>query len=66
MTKLSDYVFQFIAEKGIKHVFMLPGGGCIHLADSLGRNKKIEYICTLHEQAAAIAAESYAQHTNEP
>ncbi|MBP2630525.1 MAG: thiamine pyrophosphate enzyme binding domain protein [Firmicutes bacterium] len=63
--KLSDYVMQFLADKGVKNVFMLPGGGCMHLADSLGKNKDLEYVCCLHEQAAAIAAESYAQHTND-
>jgi len=64
MIKLSDYVFKFIEEKGIKHVFMLPGGGAMHLDDSIGKSK-IEYICCGHEQAASIAAESYGQHTND-
>lgn len=64
MIKLSDYVFQFLREKGVKYIFMLPGGGAMHLDDSVGRSG-IEYICTLHEQAAAVAAEAYAQHTNE-
>lgn len=64
MIKVSDYVFQFLKEKGVKHVFMLPGGGAMHLDDSIGKSG-IEYICTLHEQAAAVAAESYGQHTNE-
>lgn len=62
--KLSDYVIQFIAEQGVKHVFMLPGGGAMHLVDSLGRCKDLEYICNLHEQACAIAAEAYARMTN--
>lgn len=62
--KLSDYVFQFIAGQGVKHVFMFPGGGAMHLLDSLGRNKKITYICNHHEQACAIAAEAYARVTN--
>ena len=62
--KLSDYVIRFIAEQGVKHVFMLPGGGAMHLVDSLGRCKDIEYICNLHEQACAIAAEAYARVTN--
>jgi acetolactate synthase I/II/III large subunit len=61
--KLSDYVVQFIADLGVKHVFMLPGGGAMHLNDSLGRCKPIEYICNLHEQASAIAAENYAKAT---
>lgn len=65
MIKLSDYVFQFLESKGIKHAFMLPGGGAMHLDDSIGKSG-IEYICFLHEQGAAIAAEAYAQHTNTP
>lgn len=64
MIKLSDYVFKFIANKGVKHVFYLPGGGAMHLVDSLGRNEEIEHICMLHEQAVSIAAESYAMNTN--
>lgn len=63
-TKVSDYVISFIARLGVRHVFMLPGGGCMHLVDSIGRSKDLRYICTLHEQAAAIAAESYARVTN--
>ncbi|HEV8001808.1 MAG TPA: thiamine pyrophosphate-binding protein, partial [Planctomycetaceae bacterium] len=63
--KLSDYIFQFVAELGIKHVFMLSGGGAMHLDDSLGRCKPIEYVCNLHEQACAIAAEAYAKITQD-
>lgn len=37
----------------------------MHLDDSIGQSG-IEYVCCLHEQAAAIAAEAYAQHTNTP
>lgn len=64
MKKVSDFVFDFIADLGVKHVFMLPGGGAMHLVDSLGRNKKLKYICNLHEQACSIAAEAYGQYTN--
>lgn len=65
MVKLSDYVFQFLERKGIKHAFLLPGGGAMHLDDSIGRSN-IAYTCFLHEQGAAIAAEAYGQHTNTP
>jgi acetolactate synthase-1/2/3 large subunit len=65
MIKLSDFVIDFIADLGVKHVFMLPGGGCMHLVDSLGRKKEIEYICNLHEQACAIATDAYAQYKND-
>ena len=62
--KLSDYVFHFLADRGVKHVFMLPGGGAMHLNDSLGRCASMEYVANLHEQASAIAAEAYARVTN--
>jgi acetolactate synthase-1/2/3 large subunit len=62
--KLSDFVMNFIAESGVGHVFFLPGGGCMHLVDSLGRNAALRKVCCLHEQAAAIAAEAYGQVTN--
>lgn len=65
MIKLSDYVFQFLESKGIRQAFILPGGGAMHLDDSIGKSG-IDYVCCLHEQAAAIAAEAYAQHTNTP
>ncbi len=63
--KLSDYVFRFVARLGVKHVFEVTGGGAMHLNDSLGANPDLEYVCTLHEQAAAMAAESYAKVAND-
>lgn len=65
MKKLSDYVFDFLTAQGVKHVFMLAGGGAMHLNDSLGRNKDLHYICNLHEQACAIAADAYSQYDNQ-
>ena len=62
--KLSDYVIRFVAELGVKHVFLVSGGGAMHLNDSLGRCRDIEFVCNHHEQASAIAAENYAKATN--
>jgi acetolactate synthase I/II/III large subunit len=62
--KLSDYVMAFIAKAGVRHVFMLSGGGAMHLVDSVGKNKELTYICNLHEQACAVAADAYSQYTN--
>src|ERR1043166_5893161 len=64
MPKLSDYVIRFIADQGVKHVFLVTGGGAMHLNESLSRCAEIEYICNLHEQASAIAAENYSKATN--
>ena len=63
MIKTSDYIIQRLVEHGVKHVFMIPGGGVMHLDDSVGKHKGIEYIANHHEQACAIAAEGYARVT---
>ena len=64
MIKVSDFVIKCLEETGVKHMFMLPGGGAMHLNDSLGKSDKIQYICCQHEQAASIAAEAYARVNN--
>lgn len=64
MITVADYVIKRLEETNTKHMFMLPGGGAMHLNDSLGNSKKIQYVCCLHEQACAIAAEAYARITN--
>ena len=60
MIKVSDFIFQHLVEKhGIKHCFLVTGGGAMHLNDSIGHTKGLTYICNHHEQASAIAAEGY-------
>jgi acetolactate synthase-1/2/3 large subunit len=61
MIKLSDYIFRRLADHGVRHVFLLTGGGAMHLNDSLRKETRIEYICNHHEQACAMAAEGYAR-----
>jgi acetolactate synthase-1/2/3 large subunit len=62
--KLSDYVVRFVTEQGVKHVFLVTGGGAMHLNQSLGAQTAIEPICNSHEQASAICAEAYAKASN--
>ena len=62
--KLSDYVVSFLENLRVKNIFILAGGGSMHLVDSVGRSKSIRYICNHHEQAATIAAEAYSRLTN--
>jgi acetolactate synthase-1/2/3 large subunit len=64
MIKLSDYVFKFVADLGVKHVFLVTGGGAMHLNASLAQEKRITPICNSHEQASAMCAESYAKAVN--
>lgn len=66
MIKVSDFIAKFLAEHVDtgKTVFMVSGGGNMHLIDSLGKQEGLEFVCNHHEQACAIAAEGYARVTN--
>ena len=48
--KLSDYVAEFVAKQNIGHVFMVPGGGAMHLDDSFFHHPGVETVSNLHEQ----------------
>jgi acetolactate synthase-1/2/3 large subunit len=64
--KLSDYVARRIADHGITQVFMMTGGGAMHLNDSFGFEPRNHCVFNHHEQACAIAAEGYARVTGKP
>ncbi len=57
--RVSDFIAQTLARQGVQHVFLVTGGGAMHLNDAIGRNKELSYVCCHHEQACAMAAESY-------
>jgi thiamine pyrophosphate protein TPP binding domain protein len=60
MIKVSDFIFRHLVEKHkIHHVFLVTGGGAMHLNDSIGHTEGLTYLCNHHEQASAIAAEGY-------
>jgi len=61
--KVSDYVARFLVDHGIHDIFMVSGGGIMHLLDSVGRQEGLRYWCNHHEQAAAVSAEGYAKYT---
>ncbi len=64
MIKLSDYIAKRLRDVyGVRNLFMVSGGGAMHLNDSFG--KFIPYICNHNEQACAIAAEGYARVNQE-
>jgi acetolactate synthase-1/2/3 large subunit len=62
--KLSDYVLKFVADLGVTNVFLVTGGGAMHLNQSLASETRLTSICNSHEQASAICAEGYAKATN--
>lgn len=62
--KVSNYIAEKLLEAGIKDVFMITGGGAMHLDDALGHQEGLHCIFNHHEQACAMAAESYARIHN--
>lgn len=54
----SEYIAEFLARIGSKHVFTLTGGACAFMIDAVGRNAALELICVQNEQAAAMAADA--------
>ena len=64
--KVSDYVSKTLADFGVRHVFMLTGGGSMFLNDAIGHEPRIQCVFNHHEQACAMAAEGYARITNTP
>lgn len=62
--RIADYVADFLIEKGIRHCFMVTGGGAMHLNDALGHREGMTCIYNHHEQACAIGAEAYARVNN--
>jgi acetolactate synthase-1/2/3 large subunit len=60
---VADFITSKMYEAGCGRVFLITGGMIMHLTDALLRNKKMEYVCCHHEQAAAMAAEAYGRFT---
>jgi acetolactate synthase I/II/III large subunit len=63
LQKLSDYIADFLAAQGIRHVFVVTGGASIHILHSLHDRPGTGPICPHHEQAGAMAADGYARAT---
>lgn len=59
--KVTDYIVDFFEQKGFKDVFLINGGGCMHIADSFGNSSIMNYWCMHHEQALAMAGEAYSK-----
>lgn len=63
--RVADYIANLLYQNGIRQVFMVVGGGAMHLDDALGNHEGIHCIFNHHEQACAMAAESYARVNNQ-
>jgi acetolactate synthase-1/2/3 large subunit len=64
--KVTDYIADYLHEKGVRQVFELSGGMITHLLDSLCTRKQIQVVSVHHEQAAAFAADASGRMTGIP
>ncbi len=58
---VSEYIFDFLQQKGCDTVYMVSGSSAMWLTDALQRNQKLTAVCCHHEQAAAMAADCYGR-----
>lgn len=66
MTTVSEYIFNFLSNKGCKTAFMVSGSSAMWLTDALKRNSDFKVICNHHEQASAMSADAYGRINNIP
>lgn len=60
--KVTDYIAEFLIQKGVTDIFGYPGGMVTHLMDSFSKFEgRIHVHTAYHEQAAAFEACGYAQ-----
>lgn len=64
--KLSDYIVNYLEENGVKDVFLLSGGGIMHILDSLVQSRQINRYHNLHEQASGFCADGYSLYSGKP
>jgi acetolactate synthase I/II/III large subunit len=62
--RLSDWLMARLADLGVREVFLLPGGGAMHLNDGLACEKRLVPVPCHHEQACGIAAEAWGRSRN--
>lgn len=66
MRRVADILVEELINHGLKQVFMVTGGGAMHLNDAFARCKALKIFFNHHEQASAMAAESYCRLSNNP
>ncbi|HEX8433087.1 MAG TPA: thiamine pyrophosphate-binding protein, partial [Longimicrobium sp.] len=64
--KVSDYIAQFLEERGVEFVFEMSGGMIVHMLDALHRRGTVKVVSVHHEQTAAFAADAVGRMTGIP
>jgi len=59
MMRVADVIVKILSDHGVNKVFLVTGGGAMHLNDAFGRNPEMQFVACHHEQATSMAAESY-------
>ena len=62
--KVSEYITNFLVEKGVKKCFSVTGGFAMHLNDSFGQKLNVTY--THGEQPAGYAALGWSSYEHNP
>ncbi len=57
----SDFIAKYLTDKGYDTAFGVTGGGAMFLNEAFRKQKKLKFVFTHHEQAAAMAAEAYCR-----
>ena len=52
LIRVADYIAKRIVQAGVDTVFLVTGGGAMHLDDAVGRCDGLRYVCNHHEQAS--------------
>ena len=63
MIRVSDWIMRRLADEGVGHVFLLPGGGAMISMMHWLVNQNTPIACH-HEQACGISAEAYGRTGN--
>lgn len=66
--RVADWIIKRLADEGLRHMFLLPGGGAMYLNDALACEPRIKPVACHHEQACGISAEAYGRtdHPDNP
>ena len=61
--RVADIIFETLVDLNIEDCFTVVGGGAMHLDNALALNTDMNSHFNHHEQACAMAAESYARYS---
>jgi len=64
--KVADFIINYLADYGIKEMFVVYGAANGDLIDAFTRTNKTRYVAVMHEQAGGFAAEGYAKVSGKP